>query len=116
MSDDAEIDFFGAHIRVKSAKLAALLNSAVTDDVAVFGKRAIDLVGIEPRGERLRDDGQCDDDLSAVEAAPPRPAPARDDRRVARLARPDVRPAPSGALPAATAGSRPARVQKMYPL
>lgn len=66
MSDDAEIDFFGAHIRVRSAKLAALLNSAVTDDVAVFGKRAIDLVGIEPRGERLRDEGPRDDDLSAV--------------------------------------------------
>jgi hypothetical protein len=73
MSDDAEIDFFGAHIRVKSAKLAALLNSAVTDDVAVFGKRAIDLVGIEPRGERLRDEGQGDDDLSAVRGGAPAP-------------------------------------------
>ncbi len=73
MSDDAEIDFFGAHIKVKSAKLAALLNSAVTDDVAVFGRRAIDLVGIEPRGERPRDDELGDEDLSAVCDGAPAP-------------------------------------------
>jgi hypothetical protein len=66
MGDDAEIDFFGAHIKVRSAKLAALLNSAVTDDVGVVGKRAIDLVGVEPRGAILRDEDQRDEELSAA--------------------------------------------------
>ena len=64
MGDDAEIDFFGAHIKVRSAKLAALLNSAVTDDVGVVGKRAIELVGVEPRGGNLRGDDQRDEDLN----------------------------------------------------
>ena len=53
MTDDAEVDFFGAHIKVKSAKLAALLNSAVTDDVVVVGKRALDLVSPEQRDEEM---------------------------------------------------------------
>jgi hypothetical protein len=53
MTDDAEVDFFGAHIKVKSAKLAALLNSAVTDDVVVVGKRALDLVSAEQRDEEM---------------------------------------------------------------
>ena len=66
MSDDAEIDFFGAHIKVRSAKLAALLNSAVTDDVATVGKRAIDLVGITPRSDNRRDEDQRDEDLNAA--------------------------------------------------
>ena len=71
MGDDAEIDFFGAHIKIRSAKLAALLNSAVTDDVGVVGKRAIELVGAEPRGAKLRganlrDADQCDEDLNAA--------------------------------------------------
>jgi hypothetical protein len=79
MGDDAEIDFFGAHIKVRSAKLAALLNSAVTDDVGVVGKRAIDLVGVERRGGNLRDEDQRDEDLNAAlddDAA-------RDDRLLA---------------------------------
>ena len=66
MGDDAEIDFFGAHIKVRNAKLAALLNSAVTDDVGVVGKRAVELVGVEPRGGNLRDDDQRDEDLNAA--------------------------------------------------
>ncbi len=66
MGDDAEIDFFGAHIKVRSAKLAALLNSAVTEDVRVVGRRAIDLVGAEPRGANLRDEDQRDEELNAA--------------------------------------------------
>jgi hypothetical protein len=66
MSDDAEIDFFGAHIKVKNAKLAALLNSAVTDDVAVVGKRAIDLMGVEQHHDDRRDEDQRDEDLNAA--------------------------------------------------
>jgi hypothetical protein len=53
MSDDAEVDFFGAHIKVKSARLAALLNSAVTDDVVVVGKRARDLVSPDEREDEM---------------------------------------------------------------
>jgi hypothetical protein len=67
MTDGAEVDFFGAHIKVKSAKLAALLNSALTDDVVVVGKRALDLVSAE----------QCDEELDYVlDAADTRPGPA----------------------------------------
>ena len=66
MGDDAEIDFFGAHIKVRSAKLAALLNSAVTDDVGVVGKRAIGLVGADPRDRNLRDEDQRAEDLNAA--------------------------------------------------
>jgi hypothetical protein len=98
MSDDAEVDFFGAHIKVKSARLAALLNSAVTDDVVVVGKRARELVspderedevnraldGVEVRGEvRISppddggdgddgdDEGDEGDDASGTPAAGP---------------------------------------------
>ncbi len=53
MTDDAEVEFFGAHIKVKNARLAALLNSAVTDDVVVVGKRARDLVSAEQRDEEM---------------------------------------------------------------
>ena len=66
MGNDAEIDFFGAHIKVRSAKLAALLNSAVTDDVGVVGQRAFELVGVEPRGGNLRDEDQRDEDLNVT--------------------------------------------------
>ncbi len=51
MSSEGDVEFFGAHIKVKSAKLAALLNSVVTDDVVVVGKRALDLVSPEQRDE-----------------------------------------------------------------
>ena len=49
MTDGSDIDFFGAHIKVKSARLAALLNSSVTEDVVVVGKRALDLVSSDER-------------------------------------------------------------------
>jgi hypothetical protein len=51
MGSEGDVEFFGAHIKVKSAKLAALLNSVVTDDVVVVGKRALDLVSPEQRDE-----------------------------------------------------------------
>ena len=53
MSDDAEVDFFGVHIKVRSARLAALLNSAVTDDVVVVGRRARDLVSPDERDDEM---------------------------------------------------------------
>ena len=53
MSDDAEVDFFGVHIKVRSARLAALLNSAVTDDVVIVGRRARDLVLPDERDDEM---------------------------------------------------------------
>ncbi len=87
MSDDAEVDFFGAHIKVRSARLAALLNSAVTDDVVIVGRRARDLVspderedemnmalgGIEARGDAgtlPSADADADGDLDGASDAP----------------------------------------------
>ena len=49
MTDGSDIDFFGAHIKVRSSRLAALLNSSVTEDVVVVGKRALDLVSPDDR-------------------------------------------------------------------
>jgi hypothetical protein len=53
MTSDGEVEFFGAHIKVKSPRLAALLNSAVTDDVVVVGKRARDLVSADERDDEM---------------------------------------------------------------
>ena len=55
MTDGADVEFFGAHIKVKNAKLAALLNSALTDDVTVVGKRALDLVAAGERDDEMND-------------------------------------------------------------
>ena len=41
------VEFFGVRLKVKDARLAALLNSDVTDDVVVIGRRAIDLVAVD---------------------------------------------------------------------
>ncbi len=53
MTSDGGVEFFGAHIKVKSPRLAALLNSAVTDDVVVVGKRARDLVSADERDDEM---------------------------------------------------------------
>lgn len=53
MTGDGEVAFFGGHIKVRSARLAALLNSAVTDDVVVVGKRARDLLSAEERDDEM---------------------------------------------------------------
>ena len=80
MTDDAEVEFFGAHIKVKSARLAALLNSAVTDDVVVVGRRALDLVSpeqgdeqgseavaaVQPRRDPLSVPDEADDSLARL--------------------------------------------------
>ena len=85
MSDDAEVDFFGAPIKVRSARLAALLNSDVTDDVVVVGKRARELVSPDEREDEVNraldgveartpppDDGDDEgDDASGMPAAGP---------------------------------------------
>jgi hypothetical protein len=39
-SDDGEVEFFGVKLKVKNPRLAALLNSNVTEDVQVIGRRA----------------------------------------------------------------------------
>ena len=55
MTDGTDVEFFGAHIKVKNAKLAALLNSTLTDDVTVVGKRALDLVAAGERDDDVGD-------------------------------------------------------------
>jgi hypothetical protein len=74
MTSDGEIEFFGAHIKVKSPRLAALLNSAVTDDVVVVGKRARELVSADER------DDEMNRALDGIDAArPPRARRPLDD-------------------------------------
>ncbi len=88
MSDDAEVDFFGAHIKVRSARLAALLNSAVTDDVVIVGKRARDLVSPDEREDEMNVA------LGGIEARgdagtlPRRATPTPTARSTARATRP----------------------------
>ena len=67
MTDGSDIEFFGAHIKVRSAKLAALLNSTVTDDVVVVGKRALDLVSSEERDVDVNRALHSDDPAESLE-------------------------------------------------
>lgn len=47
-----DVEFFGVKLKVKSPHLAALLNSSVTDDVEVIGRRALDAIAGEARAAR----------------------------------------------------------------
>jgi len=48
MTEDCpELEFFGARIKCRNPRLAALLNSDVTEDVVVVGRRAVDLVVVD---------------------------------------------------------------------
>ncbi len=49
MRQTSDIDFFGVRLKVNNPRLAALLNSSVTDDVQVVGRRARDVVAPEVR-------------------------------------------------------------------
>jgi len=40
VTDGSELEFFGVKLKVNNPRLAALLNSDVTDDVQVIGRRA----------------------------------------------------------------------------
>jgi hypothetical protein len=51
MGENDNLEFFGVTIKCKSAHLAALLNSSVTEDVVVVGSRAKELFAVEPRHE-----------------------------------------------------------------
>jgi hypothetical protein len=54
MADEgSELDFFGAKIKVKNPRLAALLNSSVTENVEVIGRRTKDLFGGDEKDEDL---------------------------------------------------------------
>ena len=55
---DDEVNFFGITIKVRNSKLAAVLNSDVTDDVVVVARRA-------------RHEGEVDDEAPEVIAADP---------------------------------------------
>jgi hypothetical protein len=39
-TDGSELEFFGVKLKVNNPRLAALLNSDITDDVQVVGRRA----------------------------------------------------------------------------
>ena len=51
MGDDNNLEFFGVTIKCKSAHLAALLNSSVTEDVVVVGQRAKDVFTVEAQAD-----------------------------------------------------------------
>ena len=55
---DDEVNFFGITIKVRNSKLAAVLNSDVTDDVVVVARRA-------------RHEGEVDNEAPEVIAADP---------------------------------------------
>jgi energy-converting hydrogenase A subunit M len=40
VADDGELEFFGVKLKVNNPRLAALLNSDVTEEVQVIGRRA----------------------------------------------------------------------------
>jgi hypothetical protein len=50
-----ELEFFGVKLKVKNPRLAALLNSDVTDDVHVVGLRARDAIAGADQGRAERD-------------------------------------------------------------
>ena len=54
MTDGNDLEFFGVKLKVKNPRLAALLNSDVTDEVQVIGRRARDAFAgsDDPRAER----------------------------------------------------------------
>jgi len=55
------VEFFGVRLTVKDPRLAALLNSDVTDDVVVVGRRAIDLVTVDDEDEAEASEGPADE-------------------------------------------------------
>jgi hypothetical protein len=75
MDQDAEklepnsVDFFGVKLKVNNPRLAALLNSSVTDDVQVIGVRARDAIAGDSRGESagVRRAGDDEADLRDLE-------------------------------------------------
>ena len=52
-NDGSELEFFGVKLKVNNPRLAALLNSDITDDVQVVGRRAREaFTGSDSRAER----------------------------------------------------------------
>jgi hypothetical protein len=62
--ESSEVEFFGMRIKVKDPKLAELLNSDVSENVVVIGRRTRDLFSVEVEradaqvGEQAADDAQ----------------------------------------------------------
>jgi len=61
-SDERGVEFFGARLKVNSPRLAALLNSSVSEDVTLIGRRTIELLaradeedGLETLEDRAAD-------------------------------------------------------------
>jgi hypothetical protein len=85
MEGSGEVEFFGVKLKVNNPRLAALLNSDVTDDVTVVGRRA--------RGVFAADE------LHATADAPGETADAQLEQKIAdaQLSRADVQVLPSDA-------------------
>lgn len=49
--DVHEVEFFGVTLKVRNPRLAALLNSDVTEDVRVVGRRALDVLAGDDPGD-----------------------------------------------------------------
>jgi len=60
---EEDVEFFGVRLKVNNPHLAALLNSDVTEEVRVIGRRARDVFAAE--GGEIDRDGSVDMDLSA---------------------------------------------------
>jgi len=81
------VEFFGVRLTVKDPRLAALLNSDVTDDVVVIGRRAIDLVAVDDEDEAEASEGPKAEGLISRPAIPRRGLkPGGDTRRRAARA------------------------------
>lgn len=60
MGEDNDLEFFGVTIKCKSAHLAALLNSRITEDVVIVGKRAMDVLGTDSQADESYADSRSE--------------------------------------------------------
>jgi hypothetical protein len=66
-----DVEFFGVKLKVSNPRLAALLNSSVSEDVQVIGKRARDVFAVDP--VEIDRDGTVDVDLGTADDQDDRP-------------------------------------------
>jgi hypothetical protein len=71
--ETSDVDFFGVKLKVNNPRLAALLNSSVTDDVQVVGRRARDVVAPEARPARAAPGAVVAEDAAGEATGTPAP-------------------------------------------
>lgn len=75
--ESSEVEFFGMRIKVKDAKLAALLNSDVSENVVVIGQRTRDLFSVEiERADEQTEQPPADDASDSAAELPAQPPTA----------------------------------------